>query len=421
MERVDLLIAGAGPSGAALACRMARRGYRVMLCDRSGFPRDKLCGEFLSPEAVAYLRRLGLDRAAWADAAPIRRAALAVGGLRPAEIDLPRAGIGLRRAVLDERIVEEARRRGALWHPRTRVARARARVGGRWEDSSATPPGRVELFRVELLAGGARRDVLARAVVNAGGRLSGLAPRGLPNGGRRGRRAVAFRRHYGCRSRAARSEWIEGGKVALFAFREGYAGVAPAGGEVVNLCFLATPERLRRAGGTAERLLAEASKENPWLRATLAELVPEGDGFISTGGIAFGPARAQAGRLLEVGDAGGMIAPAVGDGIAMALRSSEIAAEHLEAFLAGRAEWEAALAGYRRRRRREFGGRVRLARAMESLILRPRGGGLLLRALRAAPPVGAWLFRRTRDWASAAGEGAYVARDGRADDPAGSR
>jgi flavin-dependent dehydrogenase len=105
----------------------------------------------------------------------------------------------------------------------------------------------------------------------------------------------------------------------------------------------------------------------------------------------------------------------------MALRSSEIAAEHLEAFLAGRAEWEAALAGYRRRRRREFGGRVRLARAMESLILRPRGGGLLLRALRAAPPVGAWLFRRTRDWASAAGEGAYVARDGRADDPAGSR
>jgi hypothetical protein len=94
--------------------------------------------------------------------------------------------------------------------------------------------------------------------------------------------------------------------------------------------------------------------------------------------------------------------------------------EHLEAFLAGRVGWDAALAGYRRRRRREFDGPTRLARAVEGLILRPRGGRLLLGALRAAPPIGAWLFRRTRDWASAADELDDVAGipRGLADDPA---
>src|SRR5437879_2308685 len=58
----DVLIAGAGPAGAAAAIRLARAGLRVVLCDRSQFPRDKACGDGLIADSVAALKLLGLDR-----------------------------------------------------------------------------------------------------------------------------------------------------------------------------------------------------------------------------------------------------------------------------------------------------------------------------------------------------------------------
>src|SRR5689334_9830101 len=57
----DVLIAGAGPAGSAAAICLARAGRRVILCDRSEFPRDKACGDGLIADAIAALTRLGLD------------------------------------------------------------------------------------------------------------------------------------------------------------------------------------------------------------------------------------------------------------------------------------------------------------------------------------------------------------------------
>lgn len=64
----DVIIAGAGPAGASAAIQLARAGRRVVLCDRSQFPRDKTCGDGLIADSIAALRTLGLDRAV-ADAA----------------------------------------------------------------------------------------------------------------------------------------------------------------------------------------------------------------------------------------------------------------------------------------------------------------------------------------------------------------
>src|SRR5687768_18083047 len=51
----DVLIAGAGPAGAATALRLARAGVRVLVVDRATFPRDKICSEYSSPEGVRHL------------------------------------------------------------------------------------------------------------------------------------------------------------------------------------------------------------------------------------------------------------------------------------------------------------------------------------------------------------------------------
>ena len=61
--KADVLVVGAGPAGSAAALVLARRGYDVVLADRAAFPRDKVCGDALIPDALAALATLGvLDR-----------------------------------------------------------------------------------------------------------------------------------------------------------------------------------------------------------------------------------------------------------------------------------------------------------------------------------------------------------------------
>jgi geranylgeranyl reductase family protein len=63
MNACDVLIVGAGPAGSAAAIQLARAGKRVVLCDRSEFPRDKACGDGLIADSIAALKTLGLDAA----------------------------------------------------------------------------------------------------------------------------------------------------------------------------------------------------------------------------------------------------------------------------------------------------------------------------------------------------------------------
>ena len=67
---MDVLIVGAGPSGAALALALARSGREVLVVERSRFPRDKPCGDCLNPGAVAELERLGIAARLRASLAP---------------------------------------------------------------------------------------------------------------------------------------------------------------------------------------------------------------------------------------------------------------------------------------------------------------------------------------------------------------
>jgi menaquinone-9 beta-reductase len=77
----DVIIAGAGPAGAAAACRLARSGASVFLLDRVTFPRDKVCGDFVGPSALVELDSLGVARMdGYARTNIARRAALYIDG-----------------------------------------------------------------------------------------------------------------------------------------------------------------------------------------------------------------------------------------------------------------------------------------------------------------------------------------------------
>jgi geranylgeranyl reductase family protein len=113
----DVLVVGAGPAGSAAAAWAARGGLDVVLADAATFPRDKACGDGLTPRAIAELNRLGLDD--WVQKQGTNRGLRAAGFGQELLLpwpggSLPANGSAVARTELDARIREVALESGAV-------------------------------------------------------------------------------------------------------------------------------------------------------------------------------------------------------------------------------------------------------------------------------------------------------------------
>src|SRR5471030_2815338 len=113
-SRCDVLVVGAGPAGAACAQWLARAGIAVALVDQHDFPRDKVCGDGLIPDAMHALRRLGVFEEVMAAARPAQHVACIAS--RGGRVDVPGNVAVLQRRVLDDIVCRAAVRAGASLH-----------------------------------------------------------------------------------------------------------------------------------------------------------------------------------------------------------------------------------------------------------------------------------------------------------------
>ena len=359
--RFDAVIAGAGLAGASLAARLAGAGLRVALLDAASFPRDKLCGEYLSPEGVLALERLGLE--ACRGGQPIHRVRLSTprGTLIEAEVSGPdgRPGLGLSRSALDQAIVRLAISRGASLFESTRV------VGPLIEE------GRV----VGLLARGPDHEsmaIRAGVTVAADGRHSALVKK---TGRTRARSRLPTRpalfglkRHFTVpadRSDATEPE----GSVGLHLVAGGYGGTCRVEGGLTNFCALLPESALKRHRGDLDRLAATELAVNPTLARLFDAATPAGD-WKTVAGVRVETSTPGLPGILYAGDCRGTVDPLGGQGMTMALLGPEILAPFvIEAVKDG--------ADARLQRRYEaawnarFDRRIALCRAFHHVLVRP--------------------------------------------------
>lgn len=367
--KTDVAIVGAGPAGSTLASLLARRGLTVALIDRDGFPRDKLCGEFLSYDALPILDALGVTGALDQRDAPQISSCRIIGRRAVYEFGLPRPARGVSRKLLDYLLVRCAVDSGAT----------------DWTGWTAT---KVSSTSVEVERSGEKKTIAARAVAGAWGRWGRFdAQLGRRFVRDRAHRHFGFKRHY--RARMQRS-----GTIDLYTFHRGYLGVSPVEGNLTNICGLVHASRLSGLKGRWEAFVAEIREEQEPLDRMYSSHEPAEEGFLSSEPVIFRARSAVEGGVLMIGDASGIIDPLTGNGMAMAIQSALIAAPAVLRLMTGPdRQKEENL--YRTAHRDFFAPRIRWSRGVARLLSHPSILEAAMRFVR-TPRAGQFLLARTR-------------------------
>jgi 2-polyprenyl-6-methoxyphenol hydroxylase-like FAD-dependent oxidoreductase len=389
--RTNAVVVGAGPSGAATALVLARRGHSVTIIDRARFPRDKACGEGLMPAGVGVLRRLGLLEGVLAGSAPRlngvmyqhSREAAAYAPFPTPPDGGPPWGLGVRRTVFDAVLVDALRR-----EPRITLMEGLRATGVLRDGSDAiigvTTESEPVCADVVVAADGLHSPMRAAAGWNGPSRPPGrygLAGHWAVDVSHLDRIVVTF---------AHRQEWYQ----------------APVGPQLLLVSTLSDRQRI---GATARDYTGAARSALPGLRE--AELVGRP---LAAGQFRQRPLTVAGDGLFLVGDAAGYDDPTTGEGIGLGLLLAERLGAHLAELLSGAIDRGTAEAGYRRDHARL--GRDR-SRVTALALLMARWPALSRRAVAASARrphaletllginCGYWGFGRltSRDWLTLAG------------------
>jgi geranylgeranyl reductase family protein len=368
----DVVVVGTGPAGAATAILLAEQGFRVVALDRARFPRPKLCGEYVSPEAVRVLDRLGvLKTLEAAEAVPLH---------------------GMRITAPDGTVLTASYRAIDAWRPYCGHALAVPRVV-----LDATLVDRMRALPIDL-----REEMRVVDLVMEGDRVAGVraldagthehvlrAPLVIAADGR----ASMVAERLGCRTshrlrRMALGTYVTGladvgHHGEIFVDPPDYAILNPVGRDRVNLSLVVPLAHARPWSARLDDFLDARVKQLRHLARRVAGATRER--VRALGPLAYRVSRPRVGGVLLVGDAAGFYDPFTGEGIYAALRGAELAAQTPGRALRGRDCSVDALRPYADARTVAFRDKTWVTRALQQMIRRRWTADLAARFLARRP------------------------------------
>ncbi|MFB3388655.1 NAD(P)/FAD-dependent oxidoreductase [Flavobacterium sp. LAR06] len=302
----DVVIIGGGLAGLAAAIHLSQKGLKIILIEKSDYPKHKVCGEYISNEILPYLQWLGAD-VSELNPTPISKFEFTASNGKAAVAKLPLGGFGISRYALDNFLYQKA-----LANNCTIIKENVTDVSFSNDVFTIATSNQILSAKIVLGAFGKRSNidqVLARDFIHK------KSP------------WLAVKAHY--------SGDIDNDLVALHNFKGGYCGVSKVENNIINICYLAdyaTFKQYKNIEDYQQNILYK----NKHLKSVFENSTLLFDKPITISQISFDKKQPVENHLLMIGDTAGLIHPLCGNGMAMAIHSAKIAAELIIDYYSGK-------------------------------------------------------------------------------------
>jgi flavin-dependent dehydrogenase len=334
----DVVVIGGGLAGLTSASLLAREGFHVLVLEKTKYPAHKVCGEYVSQEVIPLLRELGI----WPfpfNTPLIQRVRMTSPGGKQVTEDLDMGGFGISRYQFDYHFARKAKAWGAEVQEGTKVQGVAYQPE---KDTFSIQTHKGYHYARLVLGNFGKRSVMDRYLKRRF--LNKPSP------------YVGVKHHIV--ADAPKDE------VALHCFPQGYCGVSRVENDRYSFCYLVRREALKQAGGIPE-LERTVLQQNPFLE----KLFQEGHFYWSKplviNEISFEQKSLVHNHVVTSGDASGMITPLCGNGMAMAIRGSQLLVEHALPFLRGKQSRQSFEAAYQKAWQKQFSKRMEVGKFLQ--------------------------------------------------------
>jgi menaquinone-9 beta-reductase len=338
----DVIIAGGGLSGLALAAWLAMHDIQVLVLEKGTYPRQRVCGEYISNESRPFLESIGLDFET-IELPDIDTFSLTFPSGSEHQCKLEPGGFGISRWMLDETLCKLARQHGAEV----------------LENEPATQldfDEQTQLYHVKSRFG----EYTARFAVNATGRQGGpLVQHAI-------KKLPASKNWFGVKYHISADFPVH--LIQINLFKGGYCGISKVENDKYCLCYLADASELRKMKGNIPAFEQKYLVKNPFL----AKYFRQPDliaGPVTTAQFSFAYQQSIAGHHFFTGDAAGFIPPLTGNGMSLAFRSAKTLGNLLIEVFEDSISRETAIQQYRAYGENYLRNRVKKGVFLQSLAL----------------------------------------------------
>jgi flavin-dependent dehydrogenase len=367
INKFDIVIVGGGLAGLSSAIHLSKFDLTILLIDKSGYPKHKVCGEYISNEVIPYLEYLDINPFDLG-AKKIDRFLLSTPKNRKIETELPLGGFGISRYALDQALANKAMNCGVEI----------------LIDSVIDIKFVNELFTVETKT---NSSFTSKIVIGAYGKRSAIDIKLDRNFIKKESPFLAVKTHM-------QGEFPED-MVALHNFKGGYCGLSKVEDDTINVCYITDFDSFKKYK-SIEDFQENVLYKNPNLKEIFEKGISVFPKSLTISQISFADKNPVENHILMCGDTAGMIHPLCGNGMSMAIRSAQLVSQLIIDYFNGKITERSELENmYIKAWNKEFKTRLQFGRLIASLFRKYSFSEGMMISLKKFPKLLPFIIRKT--------------------------